>query len=567
MRKLRIALAQTNPTVGELAGNAAKIVEMAAEAHGSGAELVVFGELAVCGYPPEDLLLKKSFLEDTHRTVGKIAEHCPDIPLIVGFAEPTKQGCCNSAAVLANGKIAGVYRKVHLPNYGVFDEQRYFQPGDELTILQINGHDLAVTICEDIWANEYLSDLLNKTGPVQGLINLSASPFHAGKMSVRQELLAERAAQLGGPVCYINIVGGQDEVVFDGGSMIVEASGNVVAAGRCFAEDLLVVDLVLPGSADKKSPTAASVNRIVVQSPQPVNKPKISTEPTAELNDIQEIQEIYEALVLGTRDFVRKNGFSKVVLGLSGGIDSALVAVIAVEALGAENVTAVTMPSKYSSDETRSDAERMAGNLGIKLITVGIQEVFDNYLRVLEDAYGSGPAGLENENLQARIRGNILMALSNRFGWLVLATGNKSETAVGYCTLYGDMVGGFAVIKDVFKTAVYKLADYVNRKADREVIPASTIERAPSAELRPDQKDEDSLPPYDLLDAILKLYVEEDKHADEIMAAGSDAEMIREVIRLVDHNEFKRRQTAPGIKITPKAFGRDRRLPITNRYG
>ncbi|NIA07513.1 MAG: NAD+ synthase [Actinobacteria bacterium] len=564
MKKLRIALAQTNPTVGDLAGNAAGIVKLLSKAQRSGAELIVFGELAVCGYPPEDLLLKKSFLKDSYETVKKLAGQCADIPVIVGFAEPTNQGCCNSAAVLVDGKIAGVYRKVHLPNYGVFDEQRYFMPGDESTILQINGHDLAVTICEDIWANEYLSDLLSKTGPIQGLINLSASPFHAGKMSVRQKLLANRARQLAGPVCYVNLVGGQDEVVFDGGSMIVEASGKVLAAGRRFGEDLLVVDLALPEAADKKAPAVARVNRIVIQSPQPVSKPKMAAEPTAELNDLQEI---YEALVLGTRDFVRKNGFSKVVLGLSGGIDSALVAVIAVEALGAENVTAVTMPSKYSSDETRSDAERMARNLGIKLITVGIQQVFDNYLQVLKDAYGEGPAGLENENLQARIRGNILMALSNRFGWLVLATGNKSETAVGYCTLYGDMVGGFAVIKDVFKTTVYKLAEYVNSKAEREVIPASTIERAPSAELRPDQKDEDSLPPYDLLDAILKLYVEEDKHLDEIVAEGLDVEATRQIIRLVDRNEFKRRQAAPGIKITPKAFGRDRRLPITNRYG
>ena len=560
MGQLRIALAQTNPTVGDLVGNAAKIAEMAAEAHGCGADLVVFGELAVCGYPPEDLLLKGRFLADTHKTVGKIAEHCPDIPLIVGFAEPTEGGCYNSAAVLASGAIAGVYRKMVLPNYGVFDERRYFRPGNKPSILQINGLSLAITICEDIWADEYLPELLAEAGPVQGLINLSASPFHAGRMSLRQKLLAARAGQLNAPVCYVNLLGGQDEVVFDGGSMIVAADGRVIASAQRFAEDLIIADVSLPELKENKT---SEINRIVVRGEPSASKPKICDQPEAELDPIREI---YEALVLGTRDFVRKNGFSKVVLGLSGGIDSALVAALAVDALGAENVVAASMPSQYSSAETQADAIKLAKNLGIKLIEVGIKEVFGTYLETLKDAYGPGPGGLENENLQARIRGNILMALSNRFGWLVLATGNKSETAVGYCTLYGDMVGGFAVIKDVFKTTVYKLSEYANRKSDRELIPASVIERPPSAELRENQKDQDSLPPYDLLDAILKLYVEEDKHVDEIAAEGFELEVVREVIRLVDHNEFKRRQAAPGIKITPKAFGRDRRLPITNRY-
>ena len=563
MAKLRIALAQTNPTVGDLAGNAARIAELAGQAQRLGAELVVFGELAVCGYPPEDLLLKKHFLEDTHRTVEKLAKRCADIPLIVGFAEITDGTCCNSAAVLADGKVAGIYRKMLLPNYGVFDERRYFRPGERPTILQINGLSLAVTICEDIWADKYLPNLLAQAGAIQGLINLSASPFHAGKMSVRQELLAQRARQLAGPVCYTNLVGGQDELVFDGGSMIVDASGKVVAVGRRFVEDLVVADVALPEPSANKG-TKAELGKIVVRCRPPASRPAIAAQPVTKMDDIQEI---YEALVLGTRDYVRKNGFAKVVLGLSGGIDSALVAAIAVEALGVDNVVAVTMPSQYSSAETQADAARVAKNLGIKLITVGLQEVFDKYLQVLADAYGSGPAGLENENLQARIRGNILMALSNRFGWLVLATGNKSETAVGYCTLYGDMVGGFAVIKDVFKTTVYKLADYINSKTDHQIIPDSVIQRAPTAELRPNQKDQDSLPPYDLLDAILKRYVEQDKPLDEIVAEGFKVDVVKEVIRLVDHNEFKRRQAAPGIKITPKAFGRDRRLPITNRYG
>jgi len=562
MTELRIALAQTNPTVGDLAGNAERIAELYSQAQKAGAQLVVFGELAICGYPPEDLLLKKHFAEDNLRTVQELAQRCRDIPMIVGFAEPAEQGCYNSAAVLAEGKIAGVYRKTHLPNYGVFDERRYFQPGDSPTVLQINGQHLALTICEDIWADVELAELLGPKACVQGLINISASPFHAGKMSVRQELLAERARQLAGPVCYVNLVGGQDELVFDGGSTIVDAAGRIVASGQRFAEDLVVADVPLPKLA-KKGKRPSKIRRISVESKAPGEVRPIPVRPAARMSDLQEI---YDALVLGTRDYVLKNGFGKVVLGLSGGLDSALTAAVAVDALGVENVVALAMPSQYSSPGTRSDAVTTAENLGIKLITIGVQDVFEKYLALLSEAYGSGQGKLENENLQARIRGNLLMALSNRFGWLVLATGNKSEVAVGYCTLYGDMVGGFGVLKDVFKTTVYKLAKYVNEKAGQMVIPASTLERAPSAELRPDQKDSDSLPPYDLLDEILKRYVEQDKALDDIVAEGFEADVVRDIIRLVDHNEFKRRQSAPGVKITPKAFGRDRRLPITNRY-
>ena len=562
MAELRIALAQTNPTVGDLAHNAERIAELCGQAHKAGAELVVFGELAICGYPPEDLLLKKHFLEDNLRTVQELAKQCHDIPVIVGFAEPAEHGCYNCAAVLAQGKVAGVYRKIHLPNYGVFDEQRYFQSGDSPRILQINGQQLALTICEDIWADVDLAQLLGGESRVQGLINISASPFHAGKTSVRQKLLTERARQLAGPICYVNLIGGQDELVFDGSSMIIDAAGETIAAGRRFAEDLVIADVPLP-TADQKGVSSGKAKTIIVES-QPLTKtPAIPARPIAKMSDIQEI---YDALVLGTGDYVRKNGFSKVALGLSGGIDSALTAAIAADALGAENVVALTMPSQYSSTETRADADATANNLGIKLITIGVQDVFAKYLDILAEAYGSGPGKLENENLQARIRANLLMALSNRFGWLVLATGNKSEVAVGYCTLYGDMVGGFGVLKDVFKTTVYKLANYVNDKAGQAVIPVSTIERAPSAELRPDQKDSDSLPPYDLLDGILKRYVEEDKASDDIIAEGFKTELVREVISLVDRNEFKRRQSAPGVKITHKAFGRDRRLPITNRY-
>ena len=565
MASLRIALAQTNPTVGNLSANAERIIRLAGEAADGGAELVVFGELALCGYPPEDLLLKKRFLSDNRQTVEQLARLCDRIPMIVGFAEPTAKGCYNSAAVLAGGKVAGIYRKTHLPNYGVFDERRYFQPGEKPALLQIGANRLAITICEDIWADRDLADFLQSTGDVQGLINLSASPFHVGKMYIRRELLTSRAKQLAGPICYVNLVGGQDELVFDGGSMIVDADGKVVAAACRFAEDLLLVDLPLPDcSANDAKRDESAIDRIVVEFAPAAHPPTIPARPS---EDLDKLQEVYQALVLGTRDFVRKNGFEKVVLGLSGGIDSALTAAIAVDALGAENVVAVTMPSRYSSDETRSDAAKTADNLGIRLITVGLQGIFEKYLDELAEAYGPGPGGLENENLQARIRGSILMSLSNRFCWLVLATGNKSETAVGYCTLYGDMVGGFAVIKDVFKSTVYELADYVNRRAGREVIPQSTITRPPTAELRENQKDEDSLPPYDLLDKILARYVEQDKAIDEIVAEGFDADVVKEVLRLVDHNEFKRRQAAPGVKITPKAFGRDRRLPITNRYG
>ncbi len=564
MANLRIALAQTNPTVGDLAGNAERIAQLCAQAHKAGAELVVFGELAICGYPPEDLLLKRHFLEDNLRTVQELAILCPDIPAIVGLAEPAENGPYNCAAVLAQGKIAGVYRKMHLPNYGVFDERRYFQPGDSPTILRIKGQHLALTICEDIWADIDLAQLLGSKSQVQGLINISASPFHAGKMSLRQKLLTEQARQLDGPICYVNLIGGQDELVFDGGSMIIDPAGKIVAAGRRFAEDLVVVDLPLPEPIKhRKVRRFSGTNWITIDSKPPATIPAIPARPLAKMSDLQEI---YDALVLGTRDYVRKNGFSKVALGLSGGIDSALTAAIAVDALGAENVVALTMPSQYSSAETREDAAATAKNLGIKLITIGLQDIFAKYLEVLSDAYGSGPGKLENENLQARIRANLLMALSNRFGWLVLATGNKSEVAVGYCTLYGDMVGGFGVLKDVFKTMVYKLARYANDKANRALIPISTLQRAPSAELRPNQKDSDSLPPYDLLDAILKRYVEEDKALDDIVAQGFEPELVRRITRLADHNEFKRRQSAPGVKITPKAFGRDRRLPITNRY-
>jgi len=422
-----------------------------------------------------------------------------------------------------------------------------------------------VNICEDIWIEgsevEYCT-INNRAGVV---LNISASPFHAGKLALRRGIIFSFAKRTRAFVCYNNMVGGQDELIFDGGSAVVSPQGDVVARARRFEEDLLITDIEIDDNSQDHagSDLLRSRQRIMLNSSGLRDRRGI---PASKATELERLEEIHQALVLGTRDYVRKNGFEKVVIGLSGGIDSSLTAAIAVDALGKDNVIGVTMPSQYTSQATRSDAERVAENMGIRLITVPVKPIFSSYLDALQKPFGQGDPGIENENLQARIRGNILMALSNRFGWLVLTTGNKSETAVGYCTLYGDMAGGFAVIKDVPKTLVYELAQYVNKKSDREVIPRSVLERPPTAELRPDQKDEDSLPPYSILDPILEAYVEEDKSSDEIIASGFDAEIVREVIRMVDRSEYKRRQAPPGVKITPKAFGKDRRLPITNRY-
>jgi NAD+ synthase (glutamine-hydrolysing) len=429
----------------------------------------------------------------------------------------------------------------------------------------MNGATITVNICEDIWIEgsevEYCT-INNNAGLV---LNISSSPFHAGKLARRRNIIASFAKRTRAFVCYNNMVGGQDELIFDGGSAVVSPQGDVVTSARRFEEDLLVTDVEIDEDAQDHacSDLLRSPQRIVLNSSGFRDREGI---PAYRAPELDRLEEIHQALVLGTRDYVRKNGFEKVLIGLSGGIDSSLTAAIAVDALGNDNVIGVTMPSQYTSRETHSDAERLAKNLGIRLITVPVKPIFSSYLDALHEPFGQGDPGIENENLQARIRGNILMALSNRFGWLVLTTGNKSETAVGYCTLYGDMAGGFAVIKDVPKTLVYELAQYVNEKSGRDVIPRSVLERPPTAELKPHQKDEDSLPPYSILDPILEAYVEEDKSSDEIIASGFDAEVVREVIRMVDRSEYKRRQAPPGVKITPKAFGKDRRLPITNRY-
>jgi len=541
---VRVALGQFNAVVGDLAGNAGKIRSIYVEAIRAGADLLVFPELAICGYPPEDLLLRKHFLDNNRKTVEKLAADCPDKTMIIGFAESHKGHCYNSAAVLQNGSISKIYRKSQLPNYGVFDEQRYFQPGTRPLTVNIAGLNVAVTICADIWDIAWLRNFLKNKKQIQMILNISASPFHVGKTEERQAVLGQCAKKFKCAVSYCNLVGGQDELVFDGRSMFVDSTGKVTVRAKAFEEDLLIADVCL--AAGK----AVGAKPMQPASPQPANL----------------LDEVYLALVLGTKDYVQKNGFKKVLLGLSGGIDSSVVAAVAAAALGAENVIGLTMPSRFNSSQTIADAEKTAKNLGIGFLTVPIEPILEQFDRSLQSAQGWDNKGVAYENLQARIRGSILMSLSNQFGAMVLTSGNKSETAVGYATLYGDTAGGFAVIKDVPKTMVYKLAEHINKTAKRQIIPADVIARAPTAELRPGQKDTDSLPEYGLLDKILKGYVEEDKSAQQLVDVGLPKGVVHNVIRMVDRNEYKRRQSPPGVKITPKAFGKDRRLPITNRY-
>ena len=566
MGALRIALAQINPTVGDLAGNAGKIVATLARAREAGADLVTFPELALSGYPPEDLLLKPHFLSDCRRALDLVAEGCQGIAALVGFPEAAGGQAFNAAALLHDGRILGTYHKVELPNYGVFDEKRYFSPGTGCLVFEANGLRVYVTICEDVWVCGGLAERHAQKNGAAVVLNISASPFHAGKLALRRSVLAGFARRTGAYVAYTNLVGGQDELVFDGGSLVLDPRGEVIGSAARFEEDLLLADLRVAGAGEAGPARQASGQwgrRLVLEGPNRNGRAPVPPRLAPPLN---RVEEIYKALVLGTRDYVQKNGFSKVAIGLSGGVDSALTAALAVEALGRDNVIGVTMPSQFTSRETLADAARLAANLGIGLITVPIAPIFGVYLDSLADAFGPGEPGIERENLQARIRGNILMALSNRFGWLVLTTGNKSEVAVGYCTLYGDTAGGFAVIKDVPKTVVYELSDHVNRTAGRDVIPQSIIQRPPTAELKPNQKDEDSLPPYAVLDPILRAYVEEDKAPEDLVPLCPDRARLKDVLQRVDRSEYKRRQAPPGVKITPKAFGRDWRLPITNRY-
>jgi NAD+ synthase (glutamine-hydrolysing) len=536
--RLRLALAQINTTVGDLEGNAARISAFAGRARAEGADLVVFPELCLPGYPAEDLYLRSDFVAANCRALESLAQTI-GIDAVIGFAEPAaveagERPVHNSVAFVSGGAVRAVYRKQRLPNYAVFDEARYFAPGTEPVVVESGGWPTGLTICEDCWAPGPPASTEAELG-ARIILNPSGSPFHRGKGCEREAMFAERARAHGVHFAFCNLVGGQDELVFDGHSMVVDPEGNVVARAAQFEEELLVCELPDPGG--------------------PLAEP------------LGDLEEVYRALVLGLRDYVEKNGFRRVALGLSGGIDSALVAMVAVDALRPDRVTAVVMPSPHSSAETQADARAIARNLGIELVEIPIGEAMTAYDEALAPSFDGLAPGVAQENLQARIRGNLMMALSNQHGWLVLTTGNKSELSVGYATLYGDMAGGFAVVKDVPKTLVYELVRDRNERAGRELVPASVIERAPSAELRPDQRDTDSLPAYELLDRILEDYVERDRGPQEMIADGLPEAVVREVVAMVDRSEYKRRQAPPGIRITPKAFGRDRRLPITNRFG
>ena len=579
MSDLRVALVQSNMTVGALGANAGKILRLAHAAAEAGAGLIVFPELALSGYPPEDLVLKRHFLEDTARELERLAAELPPEPVVIVGAPRAEAGRVHNAAfVFTGGAVAARYDKMLLPNYGVFDEQRVFAPGATPLVLTIAGRRVGLHICEDSW-NPAAASCTALAGNVDLVVNISGSPYHRGKGALREQTLRAAARAIGAPLVYCNLVGGQDELVFDGASLFLDADG-VHARAKQFEEDTLFIDL--PISSNVCNSGSERVATSVISLPRHPT-PDTPSAPRAPLPDLAEV---YAALTLGLRDYANKNGFTGVVLGLSGGIDSALVAALAVDALGAERVRAVTLPSRYSSAGTRGDAHQLAANLGIRLYETPIQGLFEAFLKELAPLWPDRAPDTTEENIQARIRGVIVMALSNKFGWLVLTTGNKSELATGYCTLYGDMAGGFAVLKDVPKTLVFELAKWRNAQAIHSVdagadrvsprpavaatgsglIPETIITRPPSAELRENQTDQDSLPPYAVLDGIIERYVERDWSLEAIIADGYDEATVKRVIRLIDINEYKRRQGAPGVKITPKAFGRDRRLPITNLY-
>ena len=576
MRRLRIGMAQINTTVGDFEGNADKMLEAVSQARSMGVDLLTFPELATCGYPPEDLLFKPRFIKENLRCMERMVKASSGLNVILGFVDHQQNDIYNAAAVIHDGKLAGVYHKIYLPNYGVFDEKRYFKAGVECPVFVIGGVNFGINICEDMWFDTGPFTVQARSG-AEVLIDISASPYHKGKRGWRELMVSKRARDNAAFVAYNNMVGGQDELVFDGGGVIVGPEGGLIARGEQFTEDMVLADVDVDAVAEMRSrnkrwsrwplPDLAKSwwTKVITVSGEPS---EVSRRPlpqrAVKVRDLP--AEVYDALVLGTRDYVRKNGFEKVVIGLSGGLDSSLVAVVAADAVGTKNVVGVTMPSKYSSKGSVTDSELLAQNLGIRFIQLPIERIFKDYLEELAPLFEVTEPNVAEENLQARIRSNILMALSNKFGWLVLTTGNKSELATGYSTLYGDMAGGFAVIKDVPKTLVYELSRYRNAVSQREIIPAAIIEKPPSAELRPDQKDTDSLPPYDLLDPVVMAYVEEDKSVEQIIAMGFDEGVVKWAARMVDGSEYKRRQAPPGIKITPRAFGKDRRLPITNRF-
>ncbi len=568
---MRLALAQINSVVGDVDGNAARIVEWLGEARGANADVVLFPELVVTGYPPEDLLLRPGFIRAARRAVDEIAEAARDITVLVG-APYLDADLHNACFVLADGEVRCIYRKRFLPNYGVFDEDRYFAPGDDLFLLRFGDVRIGPTICEDIWQPGPPATDLALAG-AQLIANISASPFHVGKDREREEMLRVRALDNSCFVALCNAVGGQDELIFDGHSVVLDDEGAVLARAAGFEEELLVVDVDPAAAVGRRLRDVR--RRALARERVAVELTEIEFAPPREHQDaaparivpqLDDLEQMRLALELGLHDYVKKNGFGDVVIGLSGGIDSALTAALCVEALGAERVHGVSMPSRYSSTATRGDAERLAESLGIDFREIAIEPTVDAFTSALREHFAGRDSDLTEENLQARIRGTLLMALSNKFGWLVVATGNKSELSVGYSTLYGDLAGGFALLKDVYKTDVFRLSRWLNERAGRELIPASIIERAPSAELRADQLDEDSLPPYPALDRVLEAYVELDRSREELSQDGFDADVVDRAVGMIDRAEYKRRQAPPGVKLRPKAFGRDRRTPITNRW-
>ncbi len=568
---MRLALAQLNSVVGDLDGNRDKIVGSLTEARAAGADLVLFPELALTGYPPEDLLLRPGFLRATHEALEHVARATTDLVAFVGTPWFDRD-LANACAVCADGEVRGIYRKQFLPNYGVFDEHRYFAEGRDLLLLRLGDDYVGTTICEDVWQPGPPATDLALAG-AQLIVNLSASPFHVGKAEEREEMLVTRARDTSSFLAFCNLVGGQDELVFDGHSVVLDDSGEVVARAPGFEEDLLVVDVepafalgrrlrdVRRRELERSRESAPNVELVELGA---LERPDTPVTGRVTAFDV-ELEQMRQALALGLADYVEKNGFADVVVGVSGGIDSALTAALCADALGPKRVHCISMPSRFSSEETRADARLVAESLGCDFQEIPIEQVIEDVRDALREPTGGGPEGLAAENLQARIRGVLLMALSNTYGWLVVSTGNKSELAVGYSTLYGDMVGGFSLLKDVFKTDVFRLARHLNEQAGRELIPKTTIEREPSAELRPDHRDRDSLPPYEILDPVLEAYVELDRSREELLEEF-DPEVVEQVLTMVDRAEYKRRQAPPGVKLRPKAFGRDRRTPITNRW-
>ncbi len=551
---IRIAAGQINTTVGDLQGNCAKVLKYVKEAASKQVDIISFPELTITGYPPEDLLLKPKFIQDNLDALSSLQKKIKNIIVIIGFVDRKKNSLYNAAAVLHNGKKVGVYYKMLLPNYGVFNEKRYFSAGTEVPTFRFSGISFGINISEDIWHTNGPVERQAKDG-AKIIFNINGSPYHLGKREKREMIVREQSIKNSITVCYTNLVGGQDEIVFDGNSFIVDNKGNITYTEKPFKEGLLIWDISLDTDS-KEGKDAVSIPHTIVKNKQYISVNKYEK--------ISEEEEVYLALMTGLKDYTTKNSFRKVVLGLSGGIDSSLVAVIAADALGAENVTGVFMPSRYSSWESAKDAEELAKNTGINFMKIPIDEIFSFILETLSPAFAGKKQDVTEENLQARIRGTILMALSNKFNSLVLTTGNKSEMSVGYATLYGDMAGGFAVIKDVYKTLVYKLARWRNSKG--YTIPERVFTKAPTAELRPGQKDQDTLPPYEILDGILKEYIEKDSSYSQIVKAGFAPDTVKKVMAMVDRSEYKRKQAPPGIKITPRAFGRDRRMPLTNHY-